>query len=53
VKVAGGFTPFVTFDETALGDSPTGLTADHMLDFCLDSINRLIVPAFREFLEKP
>jgi hypothetical protein len=52
VKVAGGFTPFVTFNESALGENPTRLTADGTLDFCLDGVKRLVIPAFREFLSQ-
>jgi hypothetical protein len=52
VKVAGGFTPVVSFDET-LGIEETGLTVDHLLKFCLEGVEMFILPAFSEFLKKP
>jgi len=51
VKMTGGFSPFVTLDESALGNHPTRLPAHDMLKFCLDGIERLVIPAFREFLK--
>lgn len=52
VKMQGGFTPFVSFDESALGEGAATLPLDLILDSCLDITKRIIVPAFTEFLNK-
>jgi hypothetical protein len=51
VKVAGGFTPFVAFDEESLGLDKAELTVDHTLQFCLEDVERLVIPVFEKFLE--
>lgn len=49
-KMAGGFTPFLSFDEEAIGLDKAELTVDHVLQFCLEDVERLVIPPFEKFL---
>jgi hypothetical protein len=51
VQVEGAFTPFVSFDETALGINAPNLPVDHVLQSCLDAVEKIVIPAFSEFLK--
>jgi len=52
-KVKAGFTPFVSFDESGLSEGETGLTVCGLLGFCLDGVERFIIPKFSELLKNP
>jgi hypothetical protein len=53
LMVRGVCHPFVSFDESALGKGAATLPVDHILQLCLDGVQRIIVPAFQKFLQIP
>lgn len=53
VQVDGVFTPFVSFDESALGPNAPNLAVEDVLQSCLDAVELAVIPAFTEFLKKP
>jgi hypothetical protein len=53
VQVDGVFTPFVSFDESALGPNAPNLAVEDVLQSCLDAVDLGIVSTFAEFMKKP
>lgn len=53
VKMQGAFQPFVSFDESALGPDAEHFQVDHVLQSCLDTVQKIIIPAFDQFLKNP
>lgn len=47
------FTPFVTFNELALGKNGAGLPVDNVLELCLNAVGDEIIPALEKFLRNP
>jgi hypothetical protein len=53
VQVERTFSTYITFDESVLGMGMDQLAVQLVLQLCLDTLNGIIIPAFREFLKKP
>jgi|SRR5271156_5074850 len=46
-------TPFISFDESALGPNAPNLAVENVLQSCLGAVELAIIPTFHEFLKKP
>jgi hypothetical protein len=53
VEVDRDLTPFVSFDESALGLNAPNLAVEDVLQSALDAVELGVIPAFTEFLKKP
>jgi len=53
VDVQRRFSPYVTFDEPAVGSGADTLEVEHVLEVCLEQVERVIVPAFIHLLKNP
>lgn len=53
VDVQRSFAEYVTFDEPTVGAGPDTLEVQHILEFCLEQVQRVIIPAFIRLLKKP
>jgi hypothetical protein len=53
VQVDRELTPFVSFDESALGPDAPNLSVEGVLQSCLDAVELVVIPAFAQFLKKP
>jgi hypothetical protein len=52
VEVDRELTPFVSFDESALGPNAPNLPVEDVLQSCLDTVELAIIPAFSQFLKE-
>lgn len=53
VHVKRHYRPLVAFNEMAYIGEAIGLTVDYLLEFILEQIKTIIVPAFEKFIKKP
>jgi hypothetical protein len=53
VDMKRSFSPYITFDETALGAGYQTLEVQDILQFCLEQIQSVIIPAFDKFINNP
>jgi hypothetical protein len=51
--VVTGLKPYVTFEESTVGDGVATLEVENVLKCCLDAVETFIVPAFEKFIKNP
>jgi len=51
VDMKRSFLPYVTFEEIAIGAGPASLESQQVLEFCVESIKRIVIPAFIQLLQ--
>jgi hypothetical protein len=51
VNMQRSFTPYITFDET-VGDGPSTLTTESLLETCLKEFETVIIPTFEKLIQK-
>lgn len=51
VNVNRSFSSYVTFDETALGPDESIFAVQMILEFCLNAVEGVILPAFEKFIQ--